>query len=323
MQIPYLARHFRVVTFDPVGNGRSDRSDVRERYMGKEVLADAIAVLDATETESCVAVGLSMGGSLVTSLAAFHPERFDGIIPIAPSSPWMVANPDGQDVTDARPAKAGVPPVGWEKYDPNYWLVDYQDFIDFFFDECVSDPYSTKLIDDARGWALETNGTILNHTQTNPPSFDVGMLEEKVRAIDVPVLIIHGTDDRVIYHESSGVLQKMIHGSELALIEGAGHIPIARYPVKINRLIKDFVDRIHGIRRSQPTWHISSGRSKKVLYISSPIGLGHAMRDVAIADGLREIHPDLCVDWLAQDPVTRVLEARDETIHPASRHLAS
>jgi predicted glycosyltransferase len=62
---------------------------------------------------------------------------------------------------------------------------------------------------------------------------------------------------------------------------------------------------------------------KKALFISSPIGLGHARRDVAIARALRELEPDLQVDWLAQDPVTRVLEAEGERIHPASVHLAS
>jgi len=62
---------------------------------------------------------------------------------------------------------------------------------------------------------------------------------------------------------------------------------------------------------------------KRALYVSSPIGLGHAQRDVAIARELRAQVPDLQVDWLAQDPVTRVLEAEGETIHPASVHLAS
>ena len=68
MQIPYLARHFRVVTFDPVGNGRSDRCDDPKRFAFGEVVADAVAVLDETETESCVAVGLSYGGGMVVSL---------------------------------------------------------------------------------------------------------------------------------------------------------------------------------------------------------------------------------------------------------------
>jgi predicted glycosyltransferase len=60
-----------------------------------------------------------------------------------------------------------------------------------------------------------------------------------------------------------------------------------------------------------------------VLYVSSPIGLGHARRDVAIVKELKKLEPDLRVDWLAQDPVTQVLDAEGETIHPASRWLAS
>jgi predicted glycosyltransferase len=55
--------------------------------------------------------------------------------------------------------------------------------------------------------------------------------------------------------------------------------------------------------------------------VSSPIGLGHARRDVAIARELRALHPGLEIDWLAQHPVTTVLEAANERIHPASRHL--
>ena len=66
-----------------------------------------------------------------------------------------------------------------------------------------------------------------------------------------------------------------------------------------------------------------SARRKRVLYISSPIGLGHARRDVAIATELRRLVPEVQIDWLAQDPVTRVLEREGEHIHPASRWLAN
>src|SRR4029450_11201752 len=51
---------------------------------------------------------------------------------------------------------------------------------------------------------------------------------------------------------------------------------------------------------------------------SPPSGLGHAQLDVSIADELRKLHPDLEIDWIAQHPVTAVLEARGERIHPAS-----
>ncbi|HEY7971145.1 MAG TPA: glycosyltransferase [Candidatus Limnocylindrales bacterium] len=70
-------------------------------------------------------------------------------------------------------------------------------------------------------------------------------------------------------------------------------------------------------------WTRSLARRRRALYISSPIGLGHAMRDVGIADELRKLRPDLEIDWLAQHPVTAVLETRGERIHPLSAELAS
>ncbi len=70
------------------------------------------------------------------------------------------------------------------------------------------------------------------------------------------------------------------------------------------------------------TWTRALARRRRALYVSSPIGLGHTQRDVAVADELRALRPDLEIDWLAQHPVTTVLEGRGEVIHPLSAELA-
>jgi predicted glycosyltransferase len=94
--------------------------------------------------------------------------------------------------------------------------------------------------------------------------------------------------------------------------------------VRTNVLLRDAG---RALSRAEPApnrrWTRALHRPRRALYISSPIGLGHAWRDVAIADELRKLHPDVEIDWLAQDPVKRVLEARGERIHPASGDLAS
>lgn len=78
-----------------------------------------------------------------------------------------------------------------------------------------------------------------------------------------------------------------------------------------------------GANMRTETWTRGLNRPRKALYLSSPIGLGHAQRDLAIAQELKKLEPDLHIDWLAQHPVTQVLEAAGETIHPASEWLAS
>src|SRR5215208_4314654 len=85
MQIPYLARHCRVVAFDGRGNGRSDRP--AGGYDEREYAADALAVLDATATERATAISLSQGAQRTLLLAAEHPDRVDGAVFIAPAVP--------------------------------------------------------------------------------------------------------------------------------------------------------------------------------------------------------------------------------------------
>lgn len=309
MQIPYLSRHFRVVTYDPVGNGKSDREVEASRFKGSEVIADAIAVLDETETETCVVAGLSYGGGLVTIMAALHPERFDGLIPIAASHAWGVPPEDGDEV--------------WARYGAEFWREDWRGFVEQFFDACCSDPHSTKGYDDLVGWAMETTGEIISRQSEAGQSFDLDELEAAVRSIDMPCLIVHGTDDRIINFESSLSLQKMIPNAELLRIEGSGHVPTGRYAVQVNHAIKGFMERVYRKPRPDATWRVGHERRKRALFISSPIGLGHARRDVAIAEELRTLQPDIEIEWLAQDPVTRVLEAAGERVHPASGLMAN
>ena len=59
------------------------------------------------------------------------------------------------------------------------------------------------------------------------------------------------------------------------------------------------------------------------MFVSSPIGLGHARRDIAIARELRARVPGLEIDWLAQEPTRRALEVAGERVHPLSDHLMS
>ena len=83
MQIPYLARHCRVITFDGRGNGRSDRPAAG--YSEEEFAADALAVMDATATARAVLVSLVMTfnlGIIVERLGGIdtgHRELLDWI----------------------------------------------------------------------------------------------------------------------------------------------------------------------------------------------------------------------------------------------------
>jgi len=324
-QIAFLARHFRVITYDAVGNGLSDRPSRADRYTLQSQVDDTLAVLDATNTERCIVVGFSAGGGLAIAFAAQHAARVEGIVALAPYHPWGVPNADR---AVPPPTAEGEVPQGWAKYSPDYWKEDWKDFVEFFIAQVWSDPHSTKGWDDSVGWALETTGETIALTAVAGLGMELATFEAAVRGMDVPTLILHGSGDQIVTHESSVVLQSMIAGSELLTLDGVGHALMGRYPVRVNLAIESFSNRIlnrpwKDVSGKSQIWNRGYGRKKKVLYVSSPIGLGHARRDVAIAQELRTLHSDVQIDWLAQDPLTRVLADAGETVHPASGLLSN
>jgi pimeloyl-ACP methyl ester carboxylesterase/predicted glycosyltransferase len=312
MQIPYLARHCRVLAFDGRGNGRSDRPE--DDYAEREFAADALAVMDATDTESAVLVSLSLSAQRQLLLGAEHPERVDGAVFICPFVP--LGDPPA-DRVDYEWDEELDTDEGWAKYNRHYWLRDYRGFLEFFFAQVFNEPHSTKPIEDCVAWGLETTPETLAATEVGEALDEEGARELSHR-LRCPVLVIQGTADQIT-GKGRGIALAEATGGDLALLEGSGHAPHVRDPVKVNLLLRDFVAPPALPRR----WVRGRTRRKRALYISSPIGLGHARRDAAIADELRKLHPDLEIDWLAQHPVTRVLEARGERVHPASAHLAS
>ncbi len=155
MQIPYLARHYRVVTFDGCGNGRSDRPPTAAAYSDAEFVADAVAVMDATATERAVVVGISAGGNWVLRLAADHPHRVSGAIFISPSVPFGEPLPERaanehsfDEVLDTE--------EDWAKYNRHYWQRDYPGFAEWFCRLIFTEPHSTKAVEDCVGWAMAT-----------------------------------------------------------------------------------------------------------------------------------------------------------------------
>jgi pimeloyl-ACP methyl ester carboxylesterase len=323
MQVPYFARHFRVVTFDGPGNGRSDRPLDPGAYGADAVAQHALAVMDATQTDQAVIVGLSAGVRWGCKLAADHPDRVLGAVFIGPGLAVEPLLEGRMEAVSHFFDPAPVEPKGWERMNANYWLEHYDDFVEFFFEHCFTEAHSTKPREDCVRWALDTTPEVLLSDAASVTTPEA--LAEMAERITAPTLVIHGDQDEIAPLERGRLLAEQTRG-EFVVLEGAGHIPLARDPVRVNLLIRDFVDRVTAPVPERPaTRHWARGRSrpKRALYISSPIGLGHARRDLAIADELRKLHPDLEIEWLAQHPVTRVLEHAGEHVHPASTHLAN
>jgi pimeloyl-ACP methyl ester carboxylesterase/predicted glycosyltransferase len=327
MQIHYLARHFRVLTMDGLGNGRSDRCRDPKRYAPFEFARDCLAVMDATGTERAVMASLSTGAQYQFELARLAPERVVGAVFIGPLFPYtpsknsLFVDPFIQALSRSVRLPA---PVWWAHMNPVYWRRDLPRFANWFIPRIFPEPHSTKGIEDGVKWMLDSDPQTITAT-VGHGEFLRGRrtLRRLARSLSFPVLVVHGDRDKISATRDGRALARL-SGGQLEVVRGAGHMPHARKPVKFNLGLRDFAENAFGHERTprDPTIYRPDGRPR-ALFVSSPIGLGHTQRDVAIARELRRLHPDLQIDWLAQDPVTRVLEAEGERIHPASAHLAN
>ncbi len=247
LQVPYLARHFRVIVFDPRGNGRSDRPVDPLAHADAELVDDAIAVLDATDTTTAVCVGLSMGGRVLLQLAVAHPDRVAGAVFVAPTVRWEQEVPTCWVQGFEDPC---IVDVGWGRYNAEYWQRNLQGFAEFFFAEVFSELHSSKQIDDAVEWTLQTDADTLIAIERAPYLGDVedgpsGEPEAArlARLVRCPSLIVHGDDDRIIGVATSQLLAEALR-CRVEVFAGGGHCVQARHPVRFNLLVRQFVESV-------------------------------------------------------------------------------
>ncbi len=313
-----LARHYRVVTFDPRGNGRSDRPAGAAAYAAREYVADALAVLDATATERAVVIGCSQATQWLVMLAAEHPGRVIGAVASGTNLPLAPGHPLGAHVVPFREPYRST--EGWAKFNAAYWREHYEDFLRFFFGKVWTEPHSQKLIDDCVVVGLGTTPEALADTVGHHMA--EAEAREAIGRVRSPMLVIHGDQDAVTPTENSVRLAQAA-GARLVILEGAGHCSGNRDPVKFNLLVREFVESIRPRTDRHRGWARAQARRRRVLFVPSGVGLRTVRRDLAIADALRARRPDLHIDWLAASPAREVLELHGESVHQASDDLVS
>jgi len=311
-QIPYLSRYFRVITMDQRGNGRSDRPptgyDLDTRY------DDLKAVLDEVARPPFALVAFSCAAPLAFRYAVDHPDRLSRLILLSGQYAESVPQPFEDRV--ARVIRE-----------------DFDNWRARLFKRIFPEPHSLKGIEDCVAWAGETTPEVLIESLRAIDGIDLYDLLGRVR---VPTLALHGTQDKIVPYSHAQKMVAAIPGARLVTFERGGHGLFGREAVKVNRLIRDFalgreveettIPATTERRVPANTPRTEPRRSRRdsqrrVLWLSSPIGLGHIQRDLAIARRLRSLNPDVTVDFLASDPADRVVLHWGERLHPATRLL--
>jgi predicted glycosyltransferase len=193
---------------------------------------------------------------------------------------------------------------------------DWPSYLESFFASVLTEPHSTKPFEDGVRYGWANTGEIVAWCSEGWWGNDVRKLARQVRC---PTLVIHGDGDGRIPYAMGRAVHHLVPGSRLLTIGGGGHLPAVRDPVVFNRSVRDFVAGAP----PTSTWVRAMSRKRKALFISSPIGLGHVQRDLAIARELRKLEPDLDITWFTVDPAAGYLEREGERVHPITARLAN
>jgi pimeloyl-ACP methyl ester carboxylesterase len=239
-QVPYFARHYRTVAYDPRGNGRSVRPPDAAAYSEAEFARDLIAVMDASATERAILVSLSLGAQRSLLVTDACPERVLGLVFVAPALPFRQIPERARNF--ARFEEPLDTDEGWAKMNAAYIRRDYRGFLEFFFSQVFVEPHSTKQLEDAVGYGLATDPETLIATlrAAQLGAADTRAICARVRC---PVLVIHGEED-AIRPLATGEELAALTGGRLMRLPGLGHCPQARKPVLVNIALREFVEEL-------------------------------------------------------------------------------
>jgi pimeloyl-ACP methyl ester carboxylesterase len=202
-------------------------------------------VLDATATERAVLVSLSCGALWSTLVAADHPRRVAGLVYLGPAVPLAPPHPERAVHSFQEPLATDE---GWAKYNRHYWLRGYPEFLEYFFARCLTEPHSTKQLEDCVGWGLETAPETLIAAVEGLLLCGLERFRDVCARVRCPVLVIHGDEDAIRPHAQGAALAGTTAG-RLVTLAGSGHLPQARHPVKVNLLIREFAETFGGMPR--------------------------------------------------------------------------
>jgi 3-oxoadipate enol-lactonase len=214
-QLDHFGKRRRAIAFDYPGYGDSDPAPAgttRDHYA--EAIHSAMHALGVDRAHIC---GLSLGG--VVAIALYHavPNHCASLI----LADTFAVHPDGRAI-----------------YDRSMAVTDLRAMAEARVDVLLAQPADPAV----RSEVVDTMARIpLPAYRIGAEAVWLADQADRAQAIDVPTLVVCGTEDKVTPPILSQALAKLILGARYHAIEGAGHISNFEKPDAFNRLVGEFI----------------------------------------------------------------------------------
>ncbi|MBT6500938.1 MAG: alpha/beta hydrolase [Deltaproteobacteria bacterium] len=215
----------RVLAFDHLGRGFSDRPDII--YNAEHYDRELLGLLDALEVKTPVnLVGYSMGGGNVIGFAARHPDRVNKLILIAPAGyvpkysglAALVLIPGLGDWLMTMMGKDAMLDAIKKEVDAGFALPN------------MVEKFETQF--KYRGYLPSILSTMRHY-----PMYDLGDSYEKVGRLGIPTFAIWGTKDSMVPFDGVERVKKAIPHVRIFPVEGAEHSVTYAKAAEVNRIL--------------------------------------------------------------------------------------
>lgn len=213
-----LSRSFLTISYDHRGSGLTICPT--DSITFDNLVADAIAVLDAYGIRRCALAAESAGAQTALAVAARFPERISQLV--------IVDGMYSSGVTlDADPFLRGL-------------RSNYSATIEWFVQLCLPEPDSEHIKLWGRKILARAEPEAAIELRVVSVVTDVA---EDIGRVKQPTLVLHGALDKVVPLAQGRALAEMLCDAELVVLDGAGHVPTLTQGSNVASLINDFLVR--------------------------------------------------------------------------------
>ncbi|MBV7281255.1 MULTISPECIES: alpha/beta fold hydrolase [Corynebacterium] len=222
LNLPQIAEFGRCIAIDSIGYGQTVVAEGTE-YGIRQWVEHAIRVLDALGIEKTWIVGNSLGGWLAFQFAIDHPERLAGIISMGTGGAKLTGALKGH--SNPTLTREGI------RDTLELFVVDKS----LITEELVELRYNSALNDTASDRLKEVVAARDRDRNELPLDFD------KLAELDIPVLLIHGTQDKVIPVSRTWDLLNVVPHADVHIFSQCGHWSQVERADEFNRVIKQWL----------------------------------------------------------------------------------
>ena len=212
-----LAEKFDVIVPEHPGYGASDTPDWLDGI--HDLAYFYLDFLDELDLDRVHLVGISIGGWIAAELAVRDTHRLASLT-----------------LADA----AGIHLPGVAQVD-TFLSTDEQRIRDFFYDQTRADEMIARVLRPELEDIAMKNRIATARLAWQPRGHDPH-LAKWLHRIDVPTLLIWGANDRLFPKDYAFAWQKLIPGSQVAIVSECGHVPHLEKPDAFVSTLASFID---------------------------------------------------------------------------------